>query len=146
MKMKTMRIILSALLAVVLCLFVTACGDGDRDDTPSPERDGTAASNTTTTVVTEEGTVVPEQELCWTCGKLPVVGNTVYCYNCKCMLCDSGRKFGGDYVFCMHHNCNENLCTAQRVDGSQYCVVHKCSAPNCNNKRWSGSEYCSMHK
>ena len=145
--MKTTRVILSVLLTLILCFSLVAC-NSDNDGTRQPEQENstTTSSTDSTTTTTNNMAPISTQELCWECGDLPVSGNSVYCFNCKCMLCDKARKIGGSYMFCSSHNCNESLCTAQRVKNSQYCVAHKCAHPNCSSERWAGSLYCPAHK
>ena len=143
---------LALLLVAVLCLTVVGCGNNDKTkdekqnssisedvDSSSEQPDETPTQSSSQTVVT------PTQEMCWSCGDLPVTGTNIYCANCKCMLCNQRRKIG-NYMYCSNHNCNDSGCAAMAVENSQYCVSHKCAMPNCRNKIWSGSQYCATHK
>ncbi len=147
--MSKIKSVLSVLLTLLLCLSLTACildiptstqTPGEQDSDPST----TSAADTTDAVTTAPAADVPGQELCWWCSEAPVAGDSVYCFNCKCMLCDRARK-GDGYLYCSEHNCNDSYCTGQALDNSQYCVAHKCAEPNCRSERQQNSEYCYVH-
>ena len=136
--------VLSVLLALLVCLSLTACtSDAPSTHTPITQNSHTPA-DPTEGITTTFPAAVPTQELCWWCSEAPVTGDSVYCFNCKCMLCDRSRK-GDGYLYCSEHNCNDSYCTGQALDNSQYCASHKCAEPNCRSERQQNSEYCYAH-
>lgn len=151
MKTKIIPKLLSSLLALTLCL--AAC----QDEAPTDETGGQAQESAHTTdsspstggaTANTDSAVLPDVELCWTCEELPAVDGSIYCVNCKCLICAAPRKPGNGYLYCGSHNCNETLCKSPAVesDDSQYCTAHKCIISGCRNEKQQTSEYCYVHR
>ena len=142
---------IATLLAVILCMSVAGCGE--KEETKTTQVPSTAQSADLTSQeqeeeiqYTQDATAdVPEQKMCWTCKKVSAYGTSNYCLNCKCMVCDKGRKFGG-YLYCSQHNCSVYMCQGMAVDTSQFCAAHKCAMSGCKMQTAPGSQYCVGHK
>ena len=152
-----MKKLFAIILSLACCLSLVACSLGET----VPEKteplqtqqstklfpDSATQATDETTPATQHIVSLPQQNMCYWCGEIPVGDFETYCVNCRCLKCDDLRKDGGGkYVYCRDHNCNESLCEYPAFEDSQYCSEHKCSKTNCDNRRWSGSEYCVHHK
>lgn len=97
MKTKIIPKLLSSLLALTLCLPLAACQDEAPTDEVSEQTQESAnttdpSQSANETTAKTDGAALPDVELCWTCGELPVVEGSIYCVNCKCLLCTAPRK------------------------------------------------------
>ena len=83
---------------------------------------------------------------CDNCRNNLKVGDSYYCSDCKCRICNNLRRSDGPH--CDTHDC-EAGCPNPGLQVNniiyRYCEAHKCRVPDCGQQRQGDLPYCPQH-
>lgn len=160
-----MKKILSLLLTLMLIYTFTACSDEDTSsseitsNTISLNEDATPDANANISHIFDASpnNSLQTEQLCYikSCNYIREK-NSKYCGVHMCLVDNCTKKRTGAY-YCSKHDCADNSCDLQALDGEKYCrrcklkhtVSHnesgnsaKCIIENCNNNALIENKYC----
>jgi len=153
--------IFTLLLAIILGLSLTACGDtknniednqqsstdqsaenfADTDETSDDlENNAENSSETSDDSITTMNNYMP----CTACGILfeSVLGR-VYCDNCRCWTTTCNNQRTSSSSYCIEHKCL--MCDGLVSQYSSYCSDHCCHDYGCDYPSIPGERYCAEH-